>query len=534
MGDGTTDVLVVDDQPDVCRMIARAIDRHSIACVTTTDPGEAQKRLLEQDFALIITDVSMPGITGMELLHLARRRRPGTDVILITGRGSIEQAKEALRAGALDYLEKPLDLGHLGDLVQQVLARESGASAEFASPESLIHQHAERDALTGLLTLRAMHEKLAEIRLTNLANRQSAALIILNVDAFAEINGIFGYAFGDELLRQVAFRLRGKCGGRTYQCRCGADHFGIILPDADECAARNLAEQLRLAIGRMELNWKGHPVHVAVSAGLADTPAGFAMTEGELVERARAALLAAKRGGGNTVRSYSEIQMEGAGRLHLAAGEIGYIAAEAEKLNQRLQMACLESVRALATAVEAKDPYTHRHSEQVAYYAEQLARYLNLPGDVVESTRVGALVHDIGKISIPDGVLTKPKGLTDEEFALVRQHPEVGAGILEKISLLSLESHIVRHHHENWDGSGYPAGLAGEDIPLGARIVRVADSIDAMLMNRTYKPAYPVDRVLHELEACAGRDFEPRLAEAAARWMRENLSRLIQPRQQAG
>jgi response regulator RpfG family c-di-GMP phosphodiesterase len=139
------------------------------------------------------------------------------------------------------------------------------------------------------------------------------------------------------------------------------------------------------------------------------------------------------------------------------------------------------------------------------------------------------VLHDIGKIAVPDSVLTKAGKLTEREFDLIRRHPDVGAAILEHISLMRIEARLVRFHHEAWDGRGYPTGLGGRRIPLGSRIINIADSIDAMLMHRTYKQAYSIDRMLAELTRCAGGQFDPELIPPAVRWCRDNRSRLILP-----
>ncbi len=198
--------------------------------------------------------------------------------------------------------------------------------------------------------------------------------------------------------------------------------------------------------------------------------------------------------------------------------------------DERLRRMILESCRALVHTVEAKDPHTRRHSEHVAFYSEQFARHVGLQADMIDAIRLAALLHDIGKISVPDAILTKPGSLTEEEFALIRRHPLVGSAILGNISALKLEAALVRFHHEAWDGTGYSTGLAGEEIPLGSRIINIADSIDAMLMQRTYKQAYPVGRVLDELRRCAGGQFDPSLAEAALDWCLHNRPKLIFPR----
>ncbi|HET6427725.1 MAG TPA: HD-GYP domain-containing protein [Phycisphaerae bacterium] len=192
-----------------------------------------------------------------------------------------------------------------------------------------------------------------------------------------------------------------------------------------------------------------------------------------------------------------------------------------------------EFARALVQAVEAKDPFTRRHSEHVVYYARRLGDYADLPGPLRDTLATAALLHDIGKIAVPDSILTKPGRLTRQEFAFVRLHPDTGADILRNVTLLAEEAEVVRQHHERWDGTGYPRGLRGEMIAPAGRLLHIADSLDAMLMRRTYKDGYSVPRTLRELRLGAGTQFDPELALLAARWCEQNPTLLIRPGQSA-
>ena len=208
-------------------------------------------------------------------------------------------------------------------------------------------------------------------------------------------------------------------------------------------------------------------------------------------------------------------------------------AARALQLESQHEQALLDGIRALASAVEAKDPYTRRHSEQVAHYAFHLAAHVALGQKQIESIRVAALVHDIGKIGVPDTVLAKPGPLSEKEFALIRRHPELGAAIVRNMPTFAAEADLVLHHHERWDGAGYPRGVAGRNIPVGARIIQLADSIDAMLMPRMYKGAYPLEKVVAELTLNAGGQFDPELSAAALDWLAANPHQVILPPQTA-
>ncbi len=204
-------------------------------------------------------------------------------------------------------------------------------------------------------------------------------------------------------------------------------------------------------------------------------------------------------------------------------------AAKAMQMEAQIRQASLESIRALVHAVEAKDDYTRRHSEQVRHYSVNFAEHLGVAHKLLESIRVAALLHDIGKIGIPDSILTKTGPLNSEEFAHVCRHPALGAEILEHISMFAGEARLVRHHHERWDGGGYPDHLSGTQIPLGARIICTADSLDAMLMRRTYKEAYPIEKVIGELYQGQGTQFDPDIALATIDWVQTNPNKLILP-----
>ena len=196
-------------------------------------------------------------------------------------------------------------------------------------------------------------------------------------------------------------------------------------------------------------------------------------------------------------------------------------------LRRRLIRAQVDTVMALVAAVEAKDPYTEQHSVNVPLYAEAIARAMRLSARETEVIKIAALLHDCGKIGVQDSILTKPGPLTTEEFALVKQHPEIGAAILRSATYLRRELPLVLYHHERYDGTGYPAGLKGNAIPLGARILNVADSLDAMMYPRSYKRALDPDEAASELVNCSGRQFDPEVAEVALRWMKNHPEELI-------
>ncbi len=201
-----------------------------------------------------------------------------------------------------------------------------------------------------------------------------------------------------------------------------------------------------------------------------------------------------------------------------------------ERLHRHLRSTYVESTIALVAAVEAKYPCTRAHSLTVAGYSETIARRMRLPVRMVENLRAAALLHDVGKIGVPDAILTKPGPLTNEEFNVIKRHPETALEILSHVSFLTDERPLILHHHERYDGKGYPTGLVGRFIPIGARILAVADALDTMFSARTYKQPYSIGQVRAELQAGAGRQFDPAVIDVALEWLAEAPDDFSEPR----
>ena len=213
--------------------------------------------------------------------------------------------------------------------------------------------------------------------------------------------------------------------------------------------------------------------------------------------------------------------VKGTDELARLASNFNHMSGSIEALVRRLKQALrqnqelfLETIRTLAAAIDAKDPYTRGHSERVSSYSMAIARHLGLTQDEVFRVRTAAILHDVGKLGIRDGILNKPGGLTDEEYAVMRQHTAIGAQIMEPIRMLKDIIPGIRNHHEAWDGTGYPDRLAGDQVPLVARIIGVADTFDAMTTNRPYQEAKTLDFVLARMRAMSGNKFDPKVVDA--------------------
>ena len=201
---------------------------------------------------------------------------------------------------------------------------------------------------------------------------------------------------------------------------------------------------------------------------------------------------------------------------------------ELKDANQKLEKAYMESIETLRYTVEAKDPYTRGHSDRVAEYSVLIGKKLNLSDEDLKILQIGGLFHDIGKIGVPDSILLKTEKLTDDEYSEIKNHPSIGAHILSNATIFKNIIPIVKHHHEKYDGNGYPATLTGEDIPLFARIAAIADTFDAMTSKRTYRDSLGLDVVKAEIERCKGTQFDPHLADIFLDILNNNYNDIVE------
>ncbi|HEX2766958.1 MAG TPA: diguanylate cyclase [Candidatus Limnocylindria bacterium] len=350
---------------------------------------------------------------------------------------------------------------------------------------------ARRDALTGLLNHGSSVALLTERLEGDWAGRP-VAVALVDVDGFRLFNDTHGHDAGDVVLLRVAEIVTDAAGPDGVAGRYGPDEFIVIRPGLDAAACFEALADLQAAIRAIAVRVEGaEPLPVTVSIGIAAVPS-HATSVTPLLAEASVALAEAGSSGGDVavVARIGEEKLGHAGSFDVLQG--------------------------LVLAVDTKDRYTKRHSEDVARYAVYLGRRLGLDGHLLEPIRLGGLLHDIGKIGIPDRLLRKPSSLTEAEIKVFNQHVALGEAILNGIPHLEDVRAAVRHHHERWDGGGYLDRLAGEDIPLIARIIAVADTFSAMTTTRPYRRALSVEEALRRLRGAAGSQLQPELVETFA------------------
>jgi diguanylate cyclase (GGDEF)-like protein/putative nucleotidyltransferase with HDIG domain len=353
---------------------------------------------------------------------------------------------------------------------------------------------AQRDPLTELLNRRGLEELMDVERERAVRSDRPVSVLVGDLDGFKEVNDRFGHLAGDRALQHVGALL--ETGKRRIDtaARVGGEEFALVMPDTDEHGAYIVAERMRADVRDAFANGD---VPLTISFGIATFPV-HGITMEAVMEAADEALYAAKQLGRDRSVIHSP---EIAGLLSSPGGRDP--GAEAH----------LATVLALAEALDIRDTGTARHSRTVGRYAEMMARGLGLDPAVVERVRLAGILHDVGKIGVPDSILGKRGPLTASEWLEMRKHPEIGARILASPYFDDLRVWVLAHH-ERPDGRGYPFGLAGDDIPIEARIVAVADAYEAMTTDRVYRPSLGEAAAREELRRCAGTQFDERVVEA--------------------
>ncbi|MEP6954246.1 MAG: diguanylate cyclase [Solirubrobacteraceae bacterium] len=364
----------------------------------------------------------------------------------------------------------------------------AGLAVAAAAARDRLFAAAAADPLTGLLNHRAFHERLDEETARAQRHGRPLALAIVDVDGFRALNDSVGHAAADEVLVEIARRLCAAVRAEDVVARVGHDQYALLLPETTKLQALALVERGRRSVSASPMpagRW------VTLSAGIADLDDD---ADGEIYRLTDRALYWSKANGRDRTWLYD-------------ADVVRELSAEERDANLERGQA-LMGVKALARAIDAKDPATSQHSDRVARIAVGLAGELGWSPDRIALLREAALVHDVGKLGVSDQILLKPALLTAEEQEAMRTHAPLGAEIAGEV-LEAEQVAWVRHHHERPDGRGYPDGLIAEEIPPGAALIALADSLDVMVSDRPYSRPKSWREAIDECQALAGRQFDP-------------------------
>ena len=477
-------VLVVDDNASLLRFLVSAFSANGC---TVTQAGAAEQALAlinEHSFDLVVSDIKMPGLSGLDLLRAVKGKQPGTPVVLITGNPSVNSAVFGLRHGAYDYLPKPFSIREVQELLARIRADRQKWDGQVPLPAGLTEE---------------------------LSRRQSGVEVMSRIGDLA-LQGLETSAFMDEVLRMTGQSI--KTDAAVVLLRDEQGSFSCSQQGAGPLVTR-LLTALQRSFDEM------------VARGSRETQ-GVTIA-GEPVE----AIAAVIPGVGTSMGILGLVREAGSGGflpderdMLLGYAQTTAVALQKLILRENVERNLVDTITAFVNAIESKDRYLKGHSARVALYAAETAQMMGMTAEMVEVVRRGAMLHDLGKLSIMDTILRKPERLTAEEFTIIKSHPVVGAKILEPLRFLSRETCAVRHHHERFDGTGYPDGLRGEDIPIVARVVTVADVFDAITSNRPYRTALALEEARAEISRGVGSHFDPAVAEAFLRIRLERLEEI--------
>lgn len=501
----TVHILVVEDNDDdvaiLRRLVARLDGDFELTVATTGTEALEILRCQTPDFALI--DQNLPDLSGDLLIRRARALREGLPIVMLTGQGDERLAVQVMKAGAYDYLRKgDLSEHGLARVINNVLER-SRLETEVRAAEARLRDWAIRDGLTGLYNHRHFQEVLRRDFASARRYGRPLCALMLDLDHFKRVNDVHGHLTGDAVLRGVAQRLQAVAREVDVIARYGGEEFVLLLPNTDAEGAMQLAERLRTQIGGSPIVHDGLSIDVTVSIGVSCSLDPDAKDGRALLALADKALFSAKLGGRNRL-------MRAGRHSPVNTAELPIIVADEVEFEARRRV-----VSALSAVTRLADAKAGRHDPaQIANMAVAFGTHLALDTAQLEVLRASTLLRDIGRVAVSDTIWSKREALTEVERAAIQAHPVRGAEVLELTGLLTSEARIVRHHHERWDGSGYPDGLAGAQIPRLSRIVALVDGFDGLTCERPWRLGLSERQALLSLRDESGRRFDPNLVDA--------------------
>jgi diguanylate cyclase (GGDEF)-like protein len=477
-------VGAIDRSPPTARLIARLLreqGQYAAATALMFDAVDAHNTPLATDYDHASVD---PIFGQIETAVYARRDLAAQQAL---------RESHLLRVGTVSArtaitIAFAIGIALLGAFASILLGLRRRVSAAHEVEIERLASAALTDSLTGLRNHRAFQEDLARELRRRARVRGRLALIMLDLDGLKAINDTGGHQAGDGRLQALAHTLTEAFRGGDCAYRVGGDEFAVVLADAGTWDALEATQRLQAGLAHQGIH---------VTAGIADADGPKAVDV--IIREADLALIAGKRRRHAATLYSPELQPAAVGPD---------AARDAEHVNSLTS--------ALALAVDAKDSYTRSHCQTVSELCALIATEIKLGPALIGKMRVAGLLHDVGKIGIPDAILTKPSALTAAEYEQMKRHSILGEEIVAAAGL-SAQAQWVRHHHERVDGTGYPDGLAGEDIPLQSRIILTADAFEAMTSDRPYRKAPGRDAAIAELRCCAGTQFDRAIVEALCR-----------------
>ncbi len=503
MGHDPVDVCIIEDDSGQRGLLFRRLLAAQLSVVEASDAQSGLGRVRQLHPRVVICDLMLPDLNGIELCRQVRAdpALDGTYLILMTACQNRDAKHQALNAGADDYIVKPYD-------AEELIARVRNGLRVSRLQERL-RRAALTDGLTGLWN----HAQFRELLDREFARTRRyggvASLLMIDLDHFKAVNDAYGHEIGNLVLEATARHLLRMVRDTDVVARYGGEEFAVICAETGLEEAAHLADRIRLTT---PLN-VGVPccpgVSVTASIGVSATTDPRVTSVRDLIDLADQALYLGKRRGRNQVVRADEVRDEPVGP-HLVHSEVDRLQKQVVSLSLQAKELCLQSVWALVQALEARDRYTAWHSRNTTFFAQGLAEAAGLPAPLRTALANAAMLHDLGKIGVPDEVLQSPGPLTEEQAVVLRQVPLMTCKILEPLRVFETETLIIRHLRERWDGTGYPLGLSGRTIPVGSRLLAVAETFEALTSERPHRGRMEIDDAVRLIAEESARQFDPR------------------------
>lgn len=471
-------ILVVDDDLSVRTLITDALREGGYFNIKEVENGiQALETFRKEAYDLVISDLQMPGMNGMELLSRIKELNPSTSVIIMTGYPTIGITVSAMKEGAFDFLTKPFTIENLIFKVDLHLKERSILTKEDLNIEK---------------TNWNLNEKIRKLSTIDLIYEQIEKTVGDNDDIFRKIVMLALNVTGGEKCLLVLFdEANDKFYRKIFQIK--GEH-SISNEGEGDAMVESLKGFFKEVILKREVRLLNSEDPKSLYPSLICAPL-------MIRNKVFALITVTSR---DTTCSFTHkdlsymLNITTRTSLHL----------ENKLLYESFFGSIMDTFESLVQSIHARDHYTERHSQSVTKLALNTARAMNCSAYEIESLKISSMLHDIGKIAIPDHILLKPSHLTNEEYKIIKTHPAIGENILRSIALFEDERKIIRHHHERWDGKGYPDRLSGENIPFHSRILGVADSFDAMTTDRPYRKALKTDEAIGELQRNCNIQFD--------------------------
>jgi diguanylate cyclase (GGDEF)-like protein len=342
------------------------------------------------------------------------------------------------------------------------------------------------------------------------------SVIMVDIDYFKSINDTYGYRAGDRILKEFAQVLKNFIRMSDVIARYGSATFVAILPNTNKEGAFDIAERLCEKIQAYTFSLKRHKIKLKISIGITNFPEDNVNTVAGLLDAADRAMSMAKEDGGNRICALSApASMKR--KPHKGEEKVEDLKLKLERVGKKIDQILLESIYGFAKAIEARDHYTSEHAEEMVSIVRRIAKKMGMSKRDITNLERAAVLHDLGKIGIDDKILRKKGKLTKKEYEEIKKHPAIGAEIIRTVHFLKDVVPLVLHHHERYNGTGYSYGLKRDEIPLGARILAIADVYQALISDRPYRKAYSKREAMRIIKEGAGTQFDPKVVEVFLR-----------------